>query len=114
MAKTKYKVRFLKYGDGQQYFERSFSVEQLEVLFVVCDGCEAHKDSKKFGSLLFKFARGEFNSFCKVLKMPLWLLKKFVREKDWIDKTAPVKLEKSTHDLRAGKLKIRFVEPQGA
>jgi hypothetical protein len=84
---AKYKVRFSKLEkSGQQFYERSFSVESLELLLIVCETvrCEITKPRKRLGKIVFVMHRyGGYANFAAAQNVPFWIMKKFVPEKNW-------------------------------
>ncbi len=80
---TKYKVFFSKFKNGQTSYERSLSMESLELLLILCSNVEVTQMKKSSGNILFTFPSGELNTCVSVRNLPLWILKKFVPEKEW-------------------------------
>jgi hypothetical protein len=80
----KYKIRFLKLRDGQHYYERSVSFDSLELLFIISQDVEIIvRPKKKTGKIVLTFTAGALCTFVSANKLPLYILKKFLSEKEW-------------------------------
>jgi hypothetical protein len=81
---AKYKIEFSKFRKGQSFYQRSFTIEQMEILLVMCDDVQVHLHrNKKKGSITFIFEGKEYNRFARCKDLRVWILKKFVPEKEW-------------------------------
>lgn len=84
----KFKVEFNKYisTGGQTIFERSLTLESLNVLLVTCDEIQVHRTGrKKTGTILFIFSETILNRYARAKNVKLYILKKFLPEEQWID-----------------------------
>jgi hypothetical protein len=84
----KLKVEFNKYrAKGQNIFTRTLSLESIDLLLIMCDNVKIDKREKsKKGEIIFTFD-GELTRYAKVKNAPPWVLKKFLPENEWSDRT---------------------------
>ena len=80
---AKYKVQFTKDRKGKSYYERSLSLESLQLLLVISDQVSAKKDHQASGHVLFIFHKPGMNTYCKAVRLPLSVMSKLVAEKEW-------------------------------
>jgi hypothetical protein len=78
-----YKVQFIKDKKGQTYYERSLSLEDLQLLLIVCDDCQAIKNKRNSGCITFIFTKPGMNLYCKAIKLPVSVMAKLVAEMEW-------------------------------
>ena len=80
---AKFKVTFSKSRKGQTSFERSFSLEGLELLFCLCQDFSIISRKRKSAVIIFSFPDGAFKKAITAKNIPLWIAKKFAPEKEW-------------------------------
>lgn len=85
----KFKIYFTKFRNGQTSYERSVSLEGLELLLIVCSNISVTQNKRTSGNILFTFPSGEFNTSAAARNIPLWILKKFAPEKEWTMQYVP-------------------------
>lgn len=78
---AKYPILFQK---GNELLKRSVSVEQMETLYIVSDRIIVAQTARKTGRITFVFKTGELVSSVVVKTLPLWVLKRFKPQKDWL------------------------------
>jgi hypothetical protein len=80
---AKYKVQFTKDKKGQTYYERSLTLESLQLLLIICDDCQAQKNKRKAGAVTFIFNKPGMNLYCKAINLPLSVMTKLIAEGEW-------------------------------
>lgn len=80
---AKYKIQFTKDRKGQAYYERSLSLESLQLLLVISDQVSAKQDHRKSGHVLFVFHKPGMNTYCKAVRLPLSVMAKLVAAAEW-------------------------------
>jgi hypothetical protein len=80
---AKYKIQFTKDRKGQAYFERSLTLEALQLLLILSDEVSAKKDHRNSGYVLFVFHKKALNTYAKAVRLPLSVMAKLVAPAEW-------------------------------
>lgn len=80
---AKYKIQFIKDRKGQSYFERSLTLESLQLLLILSDKVEAKQDHRNSGSITFHFHKLEMTCYAKAVRVPLSVMSKIIPQKEW-------------------------------
>lgn len=80
---AKYKIQFIKDRKGQTYFERSLTLESLQLLLILSDKVEAKQDHRASGSVTFHFHKAEMTCYAKAVRVPLSVMSKIIPQKEW-------------------------------
>jgi len=77
----KYPVYFSK--KSRETLKRSISVQQMELLFLICVDTTIKKKKKRLGEIVFAMRGDGILTIILVKKVPFHILRKFKPEKQW-------------------------------
>lgn len=80
---AKYKVSFIKDRKGQTSFERSFSLESLDLLLILCHDFRVVQTRRKSGKIVFIIENDGMTLFAAAQNLPFWVMKRFAPESQW-------------------------------